>query len=422
MEQHTKSGALRSWLLIAAVLSLAGCASSAVPPAAAVGDASLAEFIDRTIATPPFDHALWGIYVVDANGKTLYAHNERTLMMPASNRKLFSSSTVANCLPADTRFTTTLWRDGEDLVLEGDGDPSLGAERHGRADAMDQFAEAVAARGIKRVRDVVADVSAFDRDTVPASWKVGNILRPYSAPVDALSWRENDLDDMAPAEPGLAAALALRDALDVRGVRVTGGVRLNIAPRTWTDRIAAIQSPMLVQLLPIVLKNSNNVYAEMLFKRAAGGAPVATYAEAFRKEREFLTAEAGLDPNDFRFVDGSGLSPEDMVAPEATVGLLRWMNHPARRNFWIPLLATPGEGGTLRVRIKALAAPAGASPVHARFHGKTGTINSVNALSGIVEGRSGGTRYVAAVVNHHAGDSDRAEDLLDAIITRVADF
>lgn len=423
MVQDTKSGVLRSWLLIAAVALLGGCASATAPvaPPPTAHDSPLAAFIDRTIATPPFDHALWGIYVADADGRTLYAHNERVLMMPASNRKLYASATIANCLPADTRFTTTLWRDGDDLVLQGDGDPSLGAERHATENAMNQFADAVVARGIRRVRSVIGDVSAFDRDTMPASWKIGNILRPYSAPVDALAWRENDLDDRAPAEPGLAAAMALRDALVVRGVAVDGGVHLNITPRTWSDRIASIDSPMLVQLLPIVLKNSNNVYAEMLFKRAAGGRP-ASYAEALQKEREFLTTEAGVDPNEFRLVDGCGLSPEDMVAPEATVKLLRWMNHPARRSFWIPLLATPGETGTLHYRIATLAAANGRSPVYARFHGKTGTINSVNALSGIVEGRNGGTRYVSVMVNHHAGDSDRAEDLLDAIVARVADF
>ena len=57
-----------------------------------------------------------------------------------------------------------------------------GAARSGIA-----AADLLVRRGVTRVRDVVADVSAFDRVTIPGSWKVGNLGSDYSAPVDAIT-------------------------------------------------------------------------------------------------------------------------------------------------------------------------------------------------------------------------------------------
>src|SRR6266700_1822896 len=78
---------------------------------------SLSAKIDAAVATPPFDHAIWGIEVEDEAGNVLYARNAHVLMMPASNRKLFSAATDVNCIGLDTRLTTELWLDGNDVIL-----------------------------------------------------------------------------------------------------------------------------------------------------------------------------------------------------------------------------------------------------------------------------------------------------------------
>src|SRR5436309_14244666 len=104
---------------LAALLLLAACVSTR-PPAP-----TLAQRIDTLAATPPFDHALWGIVVEDDAGHRLYERNAGTLLIPASNRKLFSGATVANCLGFDRRLSTDVYLDGRDLVLRGGGDPSF---------------------------------------------------------------------------------------------------------------------------------------------------------------------------------------------------------------------------------------------------------------------------------------------------------
>ncbi len=387
--------------LIPALLLLAACATTPAPQP---------DFraLDARTHEPPFHRALWSILVEDGDGRVLFQRNADALMMPASNRKMFASAAIANCLGVTAQLHTEVWRDGEDLVLRGDGDPSLGSWRYERQDELDQLAQQLRARGLTRVRDVIADVSAFDRTTIPGSWKHGNLGSDYAAPVDALAWGENELPgDRAVDDPALHAATQLREALVLRGIDVSGAARVNLEPRAWQEKLFDLPSPFVGQLLTTVLKNSHNLYAEMLLKRLGGG----TYEGALALERAFLTAEPHLEGDAFRFVDGSGLAPDDLMTARAAVRLLRWMNDPVRRAFWWETLAQPSAEGTLRRRIVTL---------EQRFRGKTGTINGVNALSGIVAMPDGGYRYFSIVVNHHTGEGDDALSIIDAMALQIA--
>jgi D-alanyl-D-alanine carboxypeptidase/D-alanyl-D-alanine-endopeptidase (penicillin-binding protein 4) len=384
--------------LLAAVLLVAACATA--PPQQ---------------HTPSFDpqipkeleHAVWGILIEEDDGTMLYAQNADKLLIPASNRKLFAAATIVSCLGTDAQLHTDVFRDGDDLIVRGDGDPSLGSWRYTRENDFDELAQTLRAKGVSIVRDLVIDVSAFDRVTIPAAWKYGNLGSDYAAPVDPITWGENELPgDLSVAEPAMYAGSVLREALELRGIAVMN-VRVNTQPRDWGAPIASLPSPFIADLLRTMLKNSHNLYAEMLFKRASNG----TYAASFERERATLTGDAHVPPNTFRFADGSGLAADNLVTPRATVALLRWMNHPARRAFWWATLAQPNGEGTLRSRLVTL---------EARLRGKTGTINSVNALSGIIAMPDGRFRYFSIMLNHHIADSDAAVNAIDAIVERAA--
>ncbi len=318
------------------------------------GCATLPAAIDRAAEAPALRGAIWGIEVQDDSGRVLYERNGHALLMPASNRKLFAASTAINCFGLDHQFATELWLDGSNVVIRGGGDPSLGGRW------------------------------AADR------------------------YHENSADGMAIADPALYAAQAFRDALRDGGIEVRGTPWVSTIPRMWQERIAIIESPFLSQLAATMLKVSQNLYAEMLFKATAG-----TYAGAESLERMFLTNEVHVPEKEFRFVDGCGLAPDDLVTPAAIVTLLRWMNEPPRRGVYWSLLATPGEEGTLRRRVVPLAS---------RLRGKTGTIAGVNALSGIIAGTHGGFRYFSIIINHHIAESAIATRAIDAMVHAIADF
>jgi len=342
--------------------------------------------------------AVWGVDVEDEQGHVLYAQNAHKLMVPASNRKLFTAAFTSECFGFDQRFTTELWRDGDDLILRGGGDPSFGSVSYyaSPGDAFAPMLDAVHARGITHVRDVIADVSLFDRMTIPPTWKIGNLTSAYSAPVDALAYHENDIESSAVANPALHSANALRDLLLLDGITVDGAVRLGSVSG---ERIAAVQSPPLFELLATMLKESQNLYAEMLLKDAGDG----TYETALAREAECASS---IGIHDIRFVDGSGLSPDNLVTPAAVVQLLRWMH---QRGVWWQLLVVPNEAGTLHKRLIEL---------QPRLRAKTGTLSGVSAISGIITGPNGHARYFCVIVDHNT--TPEISKRLDAIVREIA--
>ena len=152
------------------------------------GCATLPAAIDRASAVPDLRGAILGIDVEDDSGRILYQRNAHTLLMPASNRKLFAASTAIACFGFDHQFATELWLDGTNVVIRGGADPSLGGRWAFDRDAVfTTFVDALRARGIRAVDDVIADPSMFDRTTIPGSWKFGNLGSDYAVPVDALA-------------------------------------------------------------------------------------------------------------------------------------------------------------------------------------------------------------------------------------------
>src|ERR1051326_8241232 len=193
-----------------ALLLLAGCATTTTQP-------PLAQKIDAL--TAKLGHSLWGIDVEDEDGHRLYARNATQLFIPASNRKLFSGATAANCLGFERQLSTDVFLDGHDVVIRGGGDPSLGGRWTFDRDAL--FApvvDALRARGIAAVGDIVADVSLFDRITTPPQWEIEDVGSSYATPVDALAYNENVVGIAAdgcghPVAADVAASLRADEAV-----------------------------------------------------------------------------------------------------------------------------------------------------------------------------------------------------------------
>lgn len=97
---------------------------------------SLQERVQALLHAPGYEHARWGLLVVDAkSGEILYEQAADQLFRPASVTKLFSTAAALAALGADHRFETPIVRRGEvdtegvlqgDLILVAQGDPSLG--------------------------------------------------------------------------------------------------------------------------------------------------------------------------------------------------------------------------------------------------------------------------------------------------------
>ncbi|MBW8771331.1 MAG: D-alanyl-D-alanine carboxypeptidase/D-alanyl-D-alanine-endopeptidase, partial [Gemmatimonadetes bacterium] len=195
-------------------LLLAGCAGGHTVPApvparpapgaaAAPADsrAALASFIDSLANAPDFRSGHWGILVVDpVRGDTLYSRNADKLFMPASNMKIVTGAVALAQLGPDFTWSTVLSARGPirrgvlegDLVVRGEGDPSIST--HMRGDAMiplRDLADSLRAHGVTRIRGrVVAAPSPFTDSPLGYGWDWDDLDEPYGAGVDALYFNE----------------------------------------------------------------------------------------------------------------------------------------------------------------------------------------------------------------------------------------
>ena len=375
--------------------------------------AGLAESIEAIRNTPPFDRAVWGVLVEDGGGRRLVAVNADTLLIPASNRKIFTAAAALECFGVNHQFTTELLMDGEDVVVRGGGDPSLGnGDYEPSSSDFQPFVAALQSRQVRRVGNIIVDVSAYGRDLIPGAWKLRNLEAGYSPPIDAIAFAGNtDAAGHAVVEPALHAGAAFRDALVAAGISVAGTVQMQTVPgRSSATHIATIASPFLHELLWTMLHHSDNLYAETLEKDLVlvSGQP-STYAAALAREHATLLG-LGLHEGEFYFEDGSGLATDDLITPAAAVRIFRWMHDPARWGIFEDVLAAPGNEGTLRRRLSTLAG---------RFWAKGGTLNQVNSLSGVVIRTDGSERYFSIIINHHTGESAAARALMDQIVTAI---
>jgi len=171
----------------------------------------------------------WGVMVVSlSRGDTLFALNADSALQPASNMKLFTSALALDQFGPQHQFHTEILRTGAiapdgvldgDLILRGDGDPSLSPRfvDGGPNAPMQRLADLVAAAGIKKVSGhLVADATAFDPQRIPEGWRTRYLQQSYAARVSALSLNENVLQVVVRAGPsGKPGVVALEPATDL---------------------------------------------------------------------------------------------------------------------------------------------------------------------------------------------------------------
>jgi D-alanyl-D-alanine carboxypeptidase/D-alanyl-D-alanine-endopeptidase (penicillin-binding protein 4) len=236
----------RSLLALALVTAL-----SASPSSPAQGQ-SLPETLTRLLDRPPLDRHLWGIAVLDHDGRLLFGRNEDRLFIPASNTKLIVTAVAAALLPPGWRVRTSVYRTGDleqgrlagDLILYGRGDPTMsrrcfavdslapGACERDPARAFRVLAGRLKAAGLREIAgDLIGDGSYFEPIAVHPSWEVEDLIYGYAAPVSGLGFSDNSVTaSVAPGpRPGAVAIVTTEPAVPgyevvVRAVTTADGV------------------------------------------------------------------------------------------------------------------------------------------------------------------------------------------------------
>ena len=238
-------------------------------------------------------------------------------------------------------------------------------------------------------------------------------------------WRRLTVPD-----PAFFAARALREVLISNGIgvrdpekavhvetesRITG--RDSWAPglldqdEPWL--VASHTSPELLEYLTVVNHESHNLFAETIIKTIG---KVATGEGSFeggaRAVYSFATQEAGIEYEQIIAVDGSGLSKSNRTSAGALVGLLMQV---ASSGHWDSFVSTLPEAGSRSLRRMY------GTRAARNLRAKTGTIDGVSALTGVVTSQDGET-LLFSILSNELRSTGAAKRIEDRIGARLAEF
>jgi D-alanyl-D-alanine carboxypeptidase/D-alanyl-D-alanine-endopeptidase (penicillin-binding protein 4) len=197
------------------------------------------------------------------DGRVVYQRDAARLFLPASTMKLYTPAVALDLLGADYRWRTSVYApappdakgtiDG-DLTLYGRGAPDLAARvtRHTPVDQLQQLADQLRARGVRRVGGrIVGDESFLRGEALGDGWLWTDVQWYFGAEPSALTLDGNEVTvNITPgAKVGEQARVALVPETDYvrvtndagtaeRGVRPTLGVTRGLSDnevRVWGE-------------------------------------------------------------------------------------------------------------------------------------------------------------------------------------------
>lgn len=142
----------------------------------------------------------------------LFAANADKPLIPASNMKLITTSAALNVLGPDFKFRTLLLQRGRDLVLIGDGDPSIGDASVLRklgwttTSVFENWARELKKAGFASFDHLIVDDSIFDEQFVHPRWPEDQLRASYCAQVAGLTLNGGCIEFQVSAPAGRAAS------------------------------------------------------------------------------------------------------------------------------------------------------------------------------------------------------------------------
>ena len=462
--------------IAAVALACLSAPAPAGPPAAATLEARVSA---SAAAFESASGAVAGVSAVDLKtGRAVLSLRADELFLPASNQKLLTFAFALVRLGGGFRFATGVFLVGEDLVVAGEGDPTLG-DPHLAALAgttiyaeLDRWARAVRDKAGPAVRHVLVCPEPGGTGRHP-SWPARQRRKWYAAPVSTLNFHNNCFDVTFAKVPGGLVPVVQPQSRYIRiqsrlkagssnlwSLRPEDGDALLVLSgtvaratddpisvavdrpalllgRCLADRIAragvrvtgrvrrvaprqvpwSAAKPICLTTTPlfVVLRRAGKRSLNMTAEAVFLRAGDGTWAGSAEMMARTLSKTYGLAPGSVVPSDGSGLSRANRVSPAAITKVLSAV---ARRPDGVLLLASlpvGGVDGTLASRFRA-------PPCRGRIVAKTGYIHGVSCLSGYVLDERRRTRLAFSVlVNRIRGGTAGAKALQETVCRLLVD-
>ncbi len=364
------------------------------------------------------------------------SRNQYTPLLPASNQKLITTAGALLTLGPNFRYTTNLVAPAGAVInhgvltgtvtLVGTGDPLLATSTYSHhylgtvGDTINVLAGRL--RHVSAAHPAVSHLTGavrvngdvFDAAEFPPDWTAADIgsIQPLSGAATNEDFA-GDVQQAAVANPVLASAQRLRTALRTAHVTTAAGARIGYGAIPRLHRVlASVSSPPLRTIVRVMNVPSDDFIAEQLIKTVGAHATVrGTSARGLARVRADMAGLLGVTRAGDHIADGSGLARADR---ETSLSLAWLMLDAQRAPSWgaslVASLPAPGQG-TLRHRLGGMAG---------RVRAKTGTLNDVSSLTGVVHARNGKTYTFVILCNGlKAKDIGSAHTFQDAIVTRL---
>ncbi len=443
-----------------------------------------------TLAATSIRNGSWGMMVTSlTHGDTLFSINADVPHVPASTQKMLTTVLALNSLGPQYRFRTEVLhtgtiRDGKvdgDLILRGDGDPSLSTRFMGRTPdaAMDSLALRVVQAGIREVTGrVIGDATAFEAQSIPSGWHPRILQDAYAGRVSALTLNENVVwVTIRPTVRGSAAEVVLEPATTAipvtarvrtvagrrsplrfsrnsSGITVTGNIGVDAGPHSYSYIVEDPAAFTTGAFLAALRRNGVTVGRGMTLGRAPAAAEPVTAWESptletlltvmnresvnVIAEHVFRAAARGAD----RHTSGAAATADtalrallsrtagvraDALRSSDGSGLSQLDKVSPRAMVQMLGWADQTAWGPLMHASLPLAGESGTLRQRMRFttaqtnlHAKTGSTNDVVALAGYVTAKNG--ELLAFAMLYNGRDRWRAREAIDAIGVTLANW
>lgn len=331
------------------------------------------------------------IYSLSKN-EPVFTLNSEKLFTPASNTKLFVETAALYALGSNYQFTTQLLSENKinngilnnSLYLKPDGDPSF-TYKH-----LENLIKELSELGLKEIRgDIFIINNEFDHECFAPGVTIDDLGTTYCNPINSFIVNHQataispvnivDFTDNKKLENlFFDIDSAIRSLLEQYNIKLSGIINFSQKTPPQNYVLAEHKSQKLALLISHMLKESDNLYADCLFKKIASNKykAIATWQKSRQCLNEFLYDNLSIEPSAIKIIDGSGLSRYTLISPHQIITLLTWAYHQSNFKDFLESLAIAGVDGTLKNRM---------TNITANVKAKTGSMDGVSALSGYIE-------------------------------------
>ncbi len=197
--------------------------------------------------------------------------------------------------------------------------------------------------------------------------------------------------------PHIYASRLFKKLMEKTGLELKGCVRVGSISQKAKE-IAKQRSKPLSLIVYEMLKDSDNLYADALFKKI--GASVlsgpGSWENGAKAIRKFLENRVNIcSGEEIRILDGSGLTRYNLLSPKQVATLLFWIDNDSLFGpEFFAALPVSGGNGTLKNRMLADVG---------RVRAKTASMTGLSGLAGVIKSSSGEEFIFALLINNFTG-------------------